>query len=332
MENKTKLRVLYLYLYLLDHTDPEHPLSTMELTKLLQAEHGIKIARNTICDDLAMLEDSDRHIKHYASTQNKYYYDGQLFDVAELKVLIDAISSSKFITNRKSEELITKLLSMTSAENALRMRRHIYADGQIKAENEKGYDIVDSINEAIERRRKLSFYYSDYDVDRNRYITNNGEPYTVSPYALIWDGDYYYLRCFCDERQAMRNFRLDRIWEKPRILNELSVAPPDGYSPVEYSKAVFRMLDTDEPEQVDLYCHVSTMKYIIDNFGSRMDTQRIDDEHFTARIMVCTSATFYRWVFGFGGKIQILAPDKSIEEYKRMLAEAMNIYKEQPEE
>lgn len=84
MENKTKLRVLYLYLYLIQHTDPDNPLSTMELTKLLRAEHGIKIARNTICDDLSMLEDSDRRIKHYSSTQNKYYYDGQLFDVAEL--------------------------------------------------------------------------------------------------------------------------------------------------------------------------------------------------------------------------------------------------------
>lgn len=247
---------------------------------------------------------------------------------AELKVLIDTIASSKFITQRKSEELITKLLSLTTVENARMLRRHIYAKGRIKVENEKGYDIVDSINEAIDRRRKIEFYYTDFNVDRERYIKNDGKPYTVSPYTLIWDGDYYYMRGFCDERQEMRNFRLDRIYEKPKILNDIAQMPPEDYSPVEYSKEVFRMYDTDEPEQVDLYCHVSTMKYIVDNFGSRLDTERIDEEHFTARIMVCTSATFYRWVFGFGGKIQILAPDKSIEEYKKMLADAATVYTE----
>ena len=143
MENGTKLRILYLYQHLVQHTDAEHTLSTAELMKILKEEYSLKVSRNTISDDLLMLHDCGLHIEHYESTQNKYYYDGHIYDLAELKVLIDAISSSKFITQRKSDELITKLLTLTSAQNAVKLRRHIYVTGRVKSENEYGYYIVD---------------------------------------------------------------------------------------------------------------------------------------------------------------------------------------------
>ena len=138
MENGTKHRILYLYQHLLQHTDAEHPLSTAELMKILKEQYAIKVSRNTISDDLAMLHNCGLHIEHYESMQNKYYYDGHLYDLAELKILVDAISSSKFITQRKSDELITKLLTLTSAANAAKLRRHIYVSGRAKTENGKG--------------------------------------------------------------------------------------------------------------------------------------------------------------------------------------------------
>ena len=323
MENGTKLRILYLYQHLAQHTDPDHTLSTAELMKVLREQYSLKVSRNTISDDLAVLHDCGMHIEHYESTQNKYYYDGQIYDLAELKVLVDAISSSKFITQRKSDELINKLLAFTSAENANKMRRHIYTPGRVKSDNENGYYIVDAINDAIDAKRKISFQYTDFDVNKNRYITSNGMTYTVSPYSLIWDGDYYYMRGFCDERQQMRNFRVDRIAEQPKLLNQIAVMPPEGYTPADYSRYVFRMFDTDEPVKVQLYCHVSVMKYLLDNFGSDIRTEVVDEEHFKAVVEVCTSATFYRWVFGFCGKTRIMGPQDVVMAYKDMLKKAM---------
>lgn len=322
MENGTKLRILYQHL--VQHTDAEHTLSTAELMKILKEEYSLKVSRNTISDDLGMLHDCGLHIEHYESTQNKYYYDGHIYELPELKILVDAISSSKFITQRKSDELITKLLMLTSSQNVAKIRRHIYVAGRVKSDNENGYYIVDAINEAIDNKRKISFRYTDFNVFKQRYISNDGKPYTVSPYTLIWDGDCYYMRGFCDERQEMRNFRLDRIAEQPKILNQIAVMPPEDYNPADYSKHVFQMYDTDEPISVQLHCHVSVMKYLIDNFGVDFKVEPIDDEHFNATVSACISTTFYRWIFGFNGKIQIIGPQPVIESYKEMLSSALN--------
>lgn len=322
--NGTKLRILYLYQHLVRHTDADHTLSTAELMKILREEYAVKVSRNTISDDLAMLHDCGLNIEHYESTQNKYYYDGQTFDLAELKVLVDAISASKFITQRKCDELITKLLTLTTADNARKLRRHIYVENRVKPDNQHGYYIVDAINDAIDTRRKISFFYTDFDKNKQRCLANEGRPYTVSPYTLIWDGDYYYMRGFCDERQEMRNFRIDRIYEQPKILNQIAVMAPEDYTPAEYSRHVFRMFDTDEPVDVQLLCHASVMKYLVDNFGTDFESEEIDDDHFRATVNVCTSSTFYRWVFGFNGKIRILSPQNVLAEYKDMLRKALN--------
>lgn len=323
MEKGTKHRILYLYAYLIKHTDMDHPLSTNQLIKVLQDEFDMHVGRNTIGDDLAVMKDCDMHVDFHDSTQNLYYFDGQTYEVAELKLLIDAISSSKFITQRKSDELIAKLLTLTNEHTAAMLRRHVNVSGRVKADNEKGYYIVDAINTAIDTKRKIRFFYTDFDINKVRYISNNGQPYTLSPYSLTWDGDYYYVRGFCDERQEMRNFRIDRIYTAPDILNDIAVMPPDDFDPVKYRKEVFRMYDTEEPEEVTLLCNVSTMKVLIDNFGLDVDTTPVDDEHFQAKVMVCTSPTFYRWVFGFGGSIKILGPTHVIEKYHEMARKAL---------
>lgn len=323
MENGTKLRILYLYQYLLKNSDADSPKSTTELSKMLERDYGIKTARNTISDDLAMLVSSDMNIEVIRSTQNLYYYDGAPFELAELKVLVDAIAATKFITSKKSDELINKIMSLTSIENAQKLRRNVQVEGRVKTDNQCGYYIVDSINEAIDSGRKISFCYTDYDVHKKRHVANDGKRYTVSPYTLIWDGDYYYFRGFCDERKALRTFRLDRIDRVPEILPDSAVPKPDDYNVAEYRKAVFRMYDTDKPTQVELLCHVSKMKAVIDNFGMDTDTEAVDESYFRARVTVCTSPTFYRWVFGFEGDIKILGPQNVLNEYRNMLTQAL---------
>ena len=325
MENDTKRRILYLYQHLVRHTDAEHTLSTAELMKILKETYAIQVSRNTISDDLAMLHDCGLHIEHYKSTQNRYYYDGQIYELPELKILVDAIASSRFITQRKSDELIAKLLTLTSSRNAARLRRHIYAAGRAKSDNENGYYIVDAINTAIDARRKISFCYTDFDVTRQRCLANGGKPYTVSPYALSWDGDCYYMRSFCDERRDMRNFRLDRIAAQPEILSQTAVAPPEDYNPADYSRRVFRMYDTGEPVAVQLRCHVSVMKYLMDQFGGDFKSEALDDGSFRATVRVCTSATFYSWIFGFNGKIKITGPDSVVRTYQEMALNALSL-------
>ena len=324
MDNNAKLRPLYLAKILYERTDEGHYLTTMQLAQILEEEYGIPAHRQTIKTDIELLQQFGMDIQEVKSTQNRYNLISRQFEIAELKLLIDAVQSSKFITQRKSEELITKLLTLTNSQNAAKLRRHIYAAGRVKSENEHGYYIVDAINEAIDTKRKISFYYTDFDIAKQRYVTNGGNPYTVSPYTLIWDGDYYYMRGFCDERQKMRNFRLDRIAEQPKILNQIVVMPPEDYTPADYSKHVFRMYDTEEPVKVQLYCHVSVMKYLIDNFGTDFECEPVDAEHFKATVSVCTSTTFYRWVFGFNGKIKIVEPQNVTMIYKELLQKALD--------
>ena len=326
MENGTKLRLVYLYQYLIRHTDFEHQLSTAELTRILKEKYGITCARNTISNDLAILRESDRHICFTASTQNKYYYDGQPFELSQLKILVDAIAAAKFINASISRQLIAKLLTLTTEENAMQLRRHVDVEGFVKSESLAGYGGVDVVNSAIDLHRKIQFCYVDYDTNKNQILMNNGFPYTVSPYELIWDGDFYYMRGYCDERKQMRNFRLDRISGEPILLNEIAAILPEDYNPAEYHKAVFRMMDTDEPSVVDLLCDGSVMKYLIDNFGKDVNTEAVDAEQFIAHIRVCTSPTFYRWIFGFTGKIRILGPETVLNEYKEILRTAMAAY------
>lgn len=157
------------------------------------------------------------------------------------------------------------------------------------------------------------------DVTKNRNLTNDGQKYTVSPYTLIWDGDFYYLHGFCDERNALRSFRVDRIEGVPTVLHDLIVPKPDNYSIEEYSKSLFRMHDTDKPVKVSLKCDVTAMNAVVDMFGVDVDTKPINEKSFTANVRVCPSSTFYSWVFCLHGLVKIQSPASILQEYKSIL-------------
>ena len=140
---------------------------------------------------------------------------------------------------------------------------------------------------------------------------------------MIWDGDYYYVIGYCDSHNKVQTFRLDRIDQRPEILDEIIEPAPEDFTLSKYYRTVFRMYDTDEPEQVALLCENHVMKAIIDNFGLEADTEVVDEAHFRANVTVCTSPTFYRWVFGWGGAVKILEPESVQSEYKKMLRQAL---------
>lgn len=324
MENGTKLRLLYIYQYLLRHSDSEHPVSTPELLKFLKDEYGLDVHRTTLPNDFAMMEEAGIHFEVIKSRQNKYYYDDRLFDVPELKLLIDAVSSSKFITEKKSKELIKKLVSLASDHNAEKLRRHITVEGRVKSENEKAFYILDRINEAIDKNCKVSFQYADYNNRKHKELRHDGEYYLVSPYALVWDGDYYYMIGYCDNREHMRHFRLDRIYRIPNLLEgQEAVQAPTDFKLPDYMKKMFRMYGGDETVDVELQCETFIMNAIIDHFGTKVRTEEIDDNHFKATVTVNPSPTFYRWVFGWNGAIKIIAPENIKNEYNDMLLIAL---------
>lgn len=324
MENGTKLRLLYIYQYLLRHSDEDHPVSTPELLKYLKDEYNMDVHRTTLPGDIAMMEEAGIHFEIVKSRQNKYYYDDRPFDVPELKLLIDAASSSKFITEKKSKELIKKLVSLTSDYNAEKLRRHITVESRIKSENEKAFYILDCINEAIDKNCKVSFQYADYNNRKYKELRHNGEYYIVSPYALVWDGDYYYMIGYCDNREHMRHFRLDRIYRIPNVLEDQEAVPePKGFKLADYMKKMFRMYGGEKTINVELQCETFIMNAIVDHFGTKVQTEEIDDNHFKATVTVSPSPTFYRWVFGWNGAMKILAPEYVIEEYKAMARKAL---------
>lgn len=324
MENGNKLRLLYIYKYLLRHSDAEHPVSTPELLKYLKDEYNMDVHRTTLPGDIAMMEEAGIHFEIIKSRQNKYYYDDRPFDVPELKLLIDAVSSSKFITEKKSKELIKKLTSLTSDYNAEKLRRHITVEGRIKSENEKAFYILDCINEAIDKNCKVSFQYADYNNRKYKELRHDGEYYIVSPYALVWDGDYYYMIGYCDNREHMRHFRLDRIYRIPNVLEDQEAVPePKGFKLAAYMKKMFRMYGGDETINVELQCETFIMNAIVDHFGTKVQTEEIDDNHFKATVMVSPSPTFYRWVFGWNGAMKILGPESVKAEYQKMLMNSL---------
>ena len=318
MENGTKLRLLYLYQHLIKYTDAQHPISTPELIKVLHEKYGVKVNRNTLADDFAMLEKAGFHFEVIKSRQNKYYCNSQPFDLAELKVLIDAVSSSKFITEKKSKSLISKLTSLTNVYSAAKLRRHVHVDGRVKSENENGYQTVDIINEAIDKNQKIRFQYADYSVKKRKVVRHDGAYYVVSPYALVWDGDYYYMIGYSEMRGRIQNFRLDRIYRSPELVEEERIPAPENLNLAEYSKQVFRMYDSDKPVIAELLCENHVMNAVIDQFGTKIRAEIGDDAHFRINVRVCASPTFYRWVFGWGGAVKILGPETVREEYREM--------------
>ena len=281
----------------------------------MEEQHGIKVHRTTVPRDIEALRAAGVEVLSTRTKSLNYYLADRAFSIPELRLLIDAVQASKFITEKKSRSLTEKLYSMASDTNAAKLRRSVHVTGKAKSDNEKGYYIVDAINEAMNAGRKISFLYFDYDGKKKRRLMNNGEPYTVSPYDLIWDGDYYYLTGFCDERDEVRTFRVDRIDHQPEILPEVIVKKPKDYRVEKYTQEVFRMFSTDETVDVRLLCDNDVMKFVIDQFGLKVHIKTETEDQFRANVRVCPGPTFFGWVFGFGGKIVIIGPEEIRKEY-----------------
>lgn len=322
MDNDAKLRPLYLARILYEKTDEEHFLTTAQLVSLLEEQYGIKAHRQTIKAEIELLKQFGLEIEEVKSTQNRYNLFGRRFDAPELKLLIDAVESSKFITAGKSNELVEKISSLTSEHVATSLKRNVSCEGRIKPGNERIYLIIDTINEAINANKKISFQYFQYNVKKEKKLKRNGEPYIITPLHLVWNGDCYYMVGVYDYKQRLGSFRVDRIAKCPTILEEEGTPAPDGFNIDEHINTTFHMFSSQR-EEVELVCDNDVMDSIIDRFGEDVTTYANDMTSFRAVVDIAVSHVFYSWVFGFGGKVKIKGPDNVKEKYAEMLNAAV---------
>ena len=322
MDNDSKLRPLYLAKILFEQTDEEHYLTTSQLIQILDDTYGVKAHRQTIKSEIELLRRFGMEIEEVKSTQNRYNLYGRKFDVPELKLLIDAVESSKFITVEKSKELVDKLSSLGGNHVAQSLKRNVSCEGRIKHANERIYIIIDAINEAINSNKKIAFQYFQYNRNKEKILKRDGEAYVLTPLHLIWNGDCYYMIGVYDNKPNLVNFRVDRIAKCPEILEEEGTPAPEGFNVDEYINTTFRMYSS-EHKNVVLVCDNDVMDSVIDRFGEDIPIYTNGDDSFRIVVNIAVSHIFYSWVFGFCGKVTIAGPAEVKADYNNLLKEAL---------
>ena len=325
---RNKQRPFRLLKYLYENTDENHPVSTPELVKIFRAEDA-HANRKTIKDDIDVLLGEGYDIVTVRSKQHSFFLASRKFEIPEIRLLIDAVSSSRFINAEKSAALVGKLTSMLSRWQAEKVRRHLYTADPVKADNKQIYYIVDAVADAINEGKKIRFRYFDYNGEKEKCLRHGGAEYSVSPYALVWDDSHYYMCGYSDKKQIIANYRVDRMCNT-EVKNEEAVPLPEGFNMDEYVRQQFHMFAGDETEVI-LECRDDMMKYIIDQFGEEVETWKVSEDTFRAKVSVADSPTFYGWVFPFEGKIRIAEPEEIREKYRSMVKAANRTFRKKRE-
>lgn len=321
-----KLKILHIMEYLLRNSDEAHPVSVAQLISMLEA-HGISAERKSIYDDIECLREYGLDIIRSSSGRNNgYYLVGRDFELPELKLLVDSVQSSKFITHSKTMSLIKKIESLASVYEAQLLNRQVYVKNRIKTMNESIYYNVDEIHRGIAENRKIRFHYFEYNVQKERQLRKNGEWYVISPYALSWDDENYYLVGYDSDAGIIKHFRVDKMsdidtTEELRDGQEIYAALDMGV----YARKTFGMF-TGEETSVKLRFENELAGAVLDRLGRDVMLVPDGNSHFTVRTNIVVSPQFFAWLFGFGKRVEILAPDSVVEEMRAQLAEVAGIY------
>lgn len=315
IQNQTNIRIIELLRFLYQQTDEAHPATVSDILAYLK-ERNISAVRQTVYADLDVLIAAGIDIVVVKSTQNQYFIGSRIFEYPELKMLTDAVASSKIISARKSEQLVQKLCRLTSRPQAEQLRRLAALSSRVKPQNEKVYYIIDSIQTAILEGRQIRFQYYEYTAEKKKVLKHDSYRYIVDPYALEWKNDHYYLIGFSHKHQSIAHFRVDRL-AGAEILNAGFSAPED-FDIAAYTNKMVDMFAGEQPMRVELLCENDMMRVIIDDYGESVPVRKVDGSHFVVTIEVNPSGTFYGWVFQFMGKIRILAPENCAEEMNRI--------------
>lgn len=318
MDLKAKLRPFYIAQMLYEQTDELHYLTIAQIMEQLERDYGISTSRGTVGDDIKALQELGIDITVESSTQKRFSLIERRFNLPELKTLIDAVESARFIPKEKSAELVGKLGSLTSRHNTEKLVRNVDVENRIKASNEKIYYIMEALNDAINDHKKVAFQYFTYNVRKEQELKYDGFTYVFSPYKLIWNGDYYYVVGYSEKHESIGSFRVDRIVRCPKTLEEDAVQPPKDFDLNMYLNSMFRMYN-GQRTQIELICANDLMDAIIDKFGRDIPVLANDMKSFRVLVNTSVGSVFYSWVFGFGGRVSIKAPEEVKAEYAKMV-------------
>lgn len=321
-----KLKLLYIIKILSEKTDEEHGITTQDLIAELE-RFEIQAERKSIYNDIEQLQQFGYDI---AASKSKniggYYLASREFELPELKLLVDAVQASKFITIKKSNELIKKIESLASKHEAKQLQRQVYVSNRVKTENENIYYNVDYIHRAIQNNVKISFQYFEWNIDKKMRFRKDGKRYQISPWALIWRDENYYLVAFDETDRKVKHYRVDKMLDI-----EVLKVPREGmellkqFQIAEYANKTFGMYAGSE-ETVTMQFANRLIGVMIDRFGKEIDIRKRDEDYFSVRVKVAISGQFFGWLTGLGNEARIIAPQSIVKEYHQYLKSLVGLY------
>ncbi len=318
-----KIKILYIMQLLLERTDEEHPASTSDIITYLSS-YGISAERKSIYDDMEVLKLWGMDILYRKERPSGYYLASRDFELPELKLLVDAVMSAKFITEKKSRELIKKLEKLTNHNDAVQLQRQVVVSNRIKAINEKIYYNVDNIHEAILQNKKISFKYFEWNLKKEMQFRKNGSIYIINPIALCWDDENYYMICYDNDSDIIKHYRVDKMvdvkcTDEARCISDSSRNIDLG----KYACKTFGMFGGDDAH-VRLKCRNNAVGIVLDRFGKDIMIVPVDDEFFTIVVEVTVSKQFFGWITSVGDCISIAGPDGIRNRYKEYLQDILS--------
>ena len=314
-----KLKMLYLVKIFEEETDDLHALTMPEIRDRLAA-HGVNADRKTLYEDIRLLKEYGFDIISEKEGRDYLYHLGsRRFELPELKLLVDAVQSSRFITDRKSKELIGKLESLASRYEGSRLHRQVLIAGRVKTMNESIYYNVDKIHEAIGSNRQISFRYFDWNVKKEMVPRRDGKLYILSPWVLVWDDEKYYLVAYDADADMIKHYRVDKMQEI-RITEESRLGRENfkDFDLAAFARKTFGMYG-GEDRKITLEGENNLVGVVIDRFGTDVMIHPHDQEHFHAGVTVTVSPQFFGWLAGIGKGIRISWPEDVREAYKQYL-------------
>ncbi len=323
-----KLKLSYLTKIMLAKTDDDHALTMPQIMEELE-KYDVTAERKSIYTDFADMTEKlgIEIIKEQVGRETYYHVATREFELAEIKLLIDAIQSSKFITEKKSNDLIKKMKSFVSEHQASQLQRQVYVQGRAKTMNESIYYNVDDIHKAIGENKKISFKYYRWNVEKKLEERNHGIVFTVSPWALTWDDENYYLVAFDDYDKKIKHYRVDKM-KQIHILEDMRAGKDEfkGFDMAAYSKINFGMYN-GRKEKVRIEFNNYMVGVFIDRFGKDIMIASVDDKNSYTHVDVAISPQFFAWILSLGDEVKVTGPENVVEEMKEYVQGFLDRYK-----
>lgn len=322
-----KEKILHLLAYLRENTDEDHPVTAAALVAMLQREHGIACDRKTVISDIQTMQACGIDVVSLRGPKGGYFLASREFELPELKLLLGAVQSSRYLTQKKSRELTKKLLGQCSRHQAKSLLgRDMLVSGRVKSMNETIYYSIDAIQQAIAENRQIRFRYFDWAMDCSRRYRDRD--YTASPYGLCQNDENCYLLAH-SPRHGVTSYRVDRMADIQLLENPRTPCPElTGRALAEYAGTLFQMY-TGEPVEVKLQFHRSLANVVIDRFGREVLLIPRGEEHFVFTAKVAVSPMFLSWVLGFGDKAKVLYPQSVVDGCRQLCRQVLSQYEEE---